>query len=52
MVDDSDPAPDDPDAGTGVTAGLNQERRHVTAGLDWSEGDEADPDGGSGRTWT
>lgn len=52
VVDDSDPAPDDPDAGTGVTAGLNQERRHVTAGLDWGDGDEADPDGGSGRTWT
>lgn len=48
VVDDEDPAPDDPDARSGVTAGL-RDSGHVTAGLDWSEGDEHDPDGGSGR---
>ena len=51
-IDDEDPTPDDPDAGSGVTAALNQEHQHVTAGLEWSDGDKADPDGGSGRTGT
>ncbi len=60
QIDDPDPAPDDPDARSGVTAGLGTEGEdssedteggHVTAGLDWSDTDEDDPDAGSGRTW-
>jgi hypothetical protein len=50
-IDDPDPAPDDPDADTGVTAARNRNGGHVTAGLDWDDGDSGDPDGGSGRTW-
>ena len=50
VIDDEDPDPDDPEARSGVTAGLNEQHQHVTAGLDWSDGDEADPDSGSGRT--
>ncbi len=53
-VDAPDPAPDDPDAGSGVTAGLGgdgpADGGHVTSGLDWTAADTDDPDGGSGRT--
>jgi hypothetical protein len=51
VVDDQDPAPDDPDVRSGVTAGLNSDGGHVTADGDWSESGEEDPDAGSGRTW-
>jgi hypothetical protein len=51
VVDDQDPAPDDPDARSGVTAGLNSDGGHVTADGEWSESAEEDPDAGSGRTW-
>lgn len=51
VIDDADPSPDDPDAGSGVTSGLDGDGGHVTAGLNWSEADEDDPDSGSGRTW-
>ncbi len=33
-----------------MTPELAGESGPVTAGLDWSEADEDDPDGGSGRT--
>lgn len=52
-VDSPDPAPDDPDAATGVTAGLGGEDvtgGHVTADLNWDGTDEDDPDSGAGRT--
>jgi hypothetical protein len=51
LIDDEDPAPDDPDADSGVTAGLHPDGGHVTAGLRWSDADDGDPDIGSGRTW-
>lgn len=52
LVDESeDPSPDDPDADTGVTAGLNPDDGHVTATLRWTDSDDGDPDIGSGRTW-
>ena len=53
MIDDSeDPSPDDPDADTGVSAGLDGGGGgHVTAGLNWSDTDDGDPDIGSGRAW-
>jgi len=53
QVDDENPAPDDdPDADTGVTAGVGQDRRgRVTGGLNWSDTGDGDPDIGSGRTW-
>lgn len=56
LVDSPDPAPDDPDAATGVSAGLGGEADrgaggdHVAADMDWAPGDEDDPDLGSGRT--
>lgn len=51
VVDEPDPAPDDPDTGSGVAAGLRDGTGHVTAALDdWSEGED-DPDNGSGGTW-
>jgi hypothetical protein len=40
VVDDQDPAPDDPDARSGVTAGLNSDGGHVTADGEWSESAE------------
>jgi len=51
QIDDTDPAPDDPDAETGVTAGLRRDGGRVTGGLNWSDTDDGDPDIGSGRTW-
>lgn len=50
-IDDEDPAPDDPDVDSGVTAGLDGDGGHVTAGLSWSDSDDGDPDIGSGRAW-
>jgi hypothetical protein len=51
QVDDQDPAPDDPDADSGVTAGLRGDGGHVTVTDSWSDTDEGDPDIGSGRGW-
>jgi hypothetical protein len=51
LIDDEDPSPDDPDADTGATAGLNPDGGHVTGGLNWTDTDDGDPDIGSGRTW-
>jgi hypothetical protein len=55
LIDDSEgPAPDDPDANSGVTAGLGEDSGdsgHVTARLGWTDTDDGDPDIGSGRTW-
>ena len=51
LVDDEDPAPDDPDADTGVTAGLRRDGSRVTGELNWSDTDDGDPDIGSGRAW-
>jgi hypothetical protein len=53
LIDDEDPSPDDPDADSGVTAGLRGDGGHVTTGLRWTDTDtdDGDPDIGSGRTW-
>jgi len=51
LIEDEDPSPDDPDADSGVTAGLRPDDGHVTAGLRWTDTDDGDPDIGSGRTW-
>jgi hypothetical protein len=51
LIDEEDPAPDDPDVETGVIAGLRPDGGHVTSDLTWSDTDDGDPDIGSGRTW-
>jgi hypothetical protein len=51
LIDDEDPAPDDPDADSGVTAGLKPDGGHVTTAGEWSDSDDGDPDIGSGRSW-